>query len=61
MILQYLNLDVYVSFLVLKHVHAVSQDFVSLLGEDVLLLYFMAKPEMDFSLCNLNKLVFRAT
>lgn len=45
------------SILVLKHVHAVSQDFVSLLGEGILLLNFIAKPEMDFSLYNLKKSV----
>ena len=47
----------FVCFVVLKHVHAVSQDFVSLLGKGVLLLYFMTKMEMDFSLYNLKKLV----
>lgn len=46
----------FVSFLVLKHVHAVSQDFVSSLGECVLLLRFMAKSEMGSSLYNLKKL-----
>lgn len=45
----------FVSILVLKHVRAVSQDFVSSLGAGVLLLNFIAKPEMDFSLYNLKK------
>jgi len=46
-----------VSFLGLKHVHAVSQDFVSLLVEGVFLLYSLPKPEIYFSVYNLNKLV----
>lgn len=56
-VFQQLNVDIYVFFLVLKHLLAVSQDFVSWRGGGVLLLYFMAKPGMEFTVHNLKKLV----